>query len=109
MIVHISKLLEPIGILEAPTITVHYGNNPGEMYIEISHVPKSSGYIVLYSPIPAPADNGEWYQKIVSSTKVTLTNLKSESKYDFKAAAISTEANKTGIYNYSDTVEKLVP
>jgi hypothetical protein len=42
--------------------------------------------------------------------KVTLTNLKSESKYDFKAAAIiSTEANKTGIYNYSDTVEKLVP
>jgi hypothetical protein len=105
----ISKLPEPIGILEAPTITVHYGNNPGEMYIEISHVPKASGYIVLYSPIPAPADNGEWYQKIVSGTKVTITNLKSESKYDFKVATISTKANKTGIYNYSDTVEKLVP
>ena len=46
----VSKLPEPIGILEAPTLTVHYGNNPGELIIEISVVPKASGYIVLYSP-----------------------------------------------------------
>jgi hypothetical protein len=105
----VSKLPEPIGILEAPTITVHYGNNPGELIIEISVVPKASGYIVLYSTLPAPADNNEWYEIVFSGTRGTLTRLKSETKYVIKAAAISTEANKMGVYNFSDPVEKLVP
>ncbi len=105
----VSKLPEPIGILEAPTLTVHYGNNPGELIIEISVVPKASGYIVLYSTLPAPADNNEWYEIVFSGTRGTLTRLKSETKYVIKAAAISTEANKMGVYNFSDPVEKLVP
>ena len=105
----LSKLPIPIGILEAPTLTVHYGNNPGELIIEISVVPKASGYIVLYSTLPAPADNKEWYETVFSGTIGTLTNLKSETKYVIKAAAISTEANKMGVYNFSDPVEKLVP
>ena len=33
----------------------------------------------------------------------------SETKYVIKAAAISSEANKMGVYNFSDPVEKLVP
>ena len=105
----ISKLPEPIGILEAPNLTVYYGKNPGEIIIEMSVVPKASGYLVLYSPLPAPAENAEWYDKLFSGAKGTLTNLKSGAKYIFKAAAISTEANKMGLYNFSDPVEKLVP
>jgi len=105
----LSKLPEPIGILEAPHLTVSYGKNPGELIIEISVVPKASGYIVLYSPLPAPADNNEWYEIVFSGTRGTLTRLKSETKYVIKVAAISTEANKMGVYNFSDPVEKLVP
>lgn len=105
----LSKLPEPIGILEAPILTVYYGKNPGEISVQMSVVPKASGYIVLYSPLPAPAENAEWYDKLFSGTRGTLTNLKSETKYIFKAAAISSEANKMGTYNFSDPVEKLVP
>ncbi len=105
----LSKIPEPIGILAAPTITVTYGNNPGEIHIECSVIPNASGYIILYSPVPAPADNNEWYNKQWSSSKGTLTQLKSEIKYEFKAAAMSSEANKMGIYNFSDPVEKMVP
>ncbi|UOA09097.1 hypothetical protein [Methylobacter sp. S3L5C] len=102
----LSKLPEPIGILDAPNLTVYYGNNPGEIIIEISVVPKASGYIVLYSPLPAPAENAEWYEKLFSSTKGTLTNLKSETKYIFKAAAISSEAN-TATANIKNKVRGL--
>ena len=105
----LSKLPIPIGILDAPHLTVSYGKNPGELIIEISVVPKASGYIVLYSPLPAPADNNEWYETVFSGTRGTLTRLKSETKYVIKAAAISTEANKMGVYNFSDPVEKLAP
>ena len=105
----LSKIPEPIGILKAPTITVTYGNNPGEIHIECSVIHNASGYLILYSPLPAPADNNEWYSKQWSSSKGTLTQLKSEIKHVFKAAAMSTEANKTGIYNFSDPVEKMVP
>jgi hypothetical protein len=105
----LSKLPEPIGILEAPVLTMHYGENPGEMGIEISPIPKASGYIVLYAPVPAPIDNNEWFNKTLSSSKGTLTHLKSETKYVYKAAAISAEANKMDIYNFSTPVEKIVP
>jgi len=105
----LSKNPEPIGILAAPTITVTYGNNPGEIHIECSVIPKASGYMILYSPLPAPADNNEWYSKQWSGSKGTLTHLKSEIKHVFKAAAMSTESNKMGIYNFSDPVEKMVP
>ncbi len=105
----LSKIPEPIGILEAPTITVTYGKNPGEIHIECSVIHKASGYIILYSPVPGPADNNEWYNKQWSSSKGTLTQLKSETKYVIKAAAMSPEANKMGIYNFSDPVEKMVP
>ena len=105
----LSKLPEPIGILEAPVLTVHYGENAGEMVIEISSIAKASGYIVLYAPTPAPADNNDWNSKVLSSTKGILTHLKSEIKYVYKAAAISAEANKMDIYNFSTPVEKIVP
>jgi hypothetical protein len=105
----LSKLPEPIGILDAPVLTVHYGENPGEMGIEISPIPKASGYIVLYAPTPAPLDNNDWNSKNLSSAKGILTHLKSETKYVFKAAALSSEANKMDIYNFSTPIEKIVP
>ena len=105
----ISKIPEPVGILAAPSLMVHYGQNPGEISVEMSPIAKASGYIVLYSTLPAPTDNAEWYDKLFSGAKGTLTHLKSETKYVFKAAAISPEANKMGLYNFSDSVEKLVP
>ncbi len=105
----LTKLPEPVGILEAPILTVSYGNNAGEMGINITPVPKASGYIILYAPTPAPADNNEWSSKTISSSKFTLTHLKSETKYVFKAAAMSAEANKMDIYNFSTPIEKIVP
>jgi len=105
----LTKLPVPIGILEAPVLTVHYGENAGEMGIDISPIPKASGYIVLYAPTPAPADNNDWNSKLLSSTKGLLTHLKVETKYVYKAAAISSEANKMDIYNFSTPVEKIVP
>ena len=62
---------------------VHYGQNLGGMSVES----KASG-----------TDNAEWYDKLFSGAKGTLTHLKSEIKYVFKAAAISPEANKMGLY-----------
>ena len=106
----LSKLPSPVGILDAPaTLTVDYGKNPGEVSITIGTVERASGYIVLYSPLPAPDDNDEWYSKVFSKSKGTLTHLNSASKYVFKAAATSAEANKMGLYNFSNPVEKLVP
>ncbi|MEI6146540.1 MAG: hypothetical protein D0531_02345 [Methylococcales bacterium] len=105
----LTKLPEPIGILDAPILTVHYGENAGEMAIEISPIPKASGYIVLYAVVPAPADNNDWSSKTMSSSKATLTHLKSGNKYVYKAAALSSEANKMNIYNFSTPIEKIVP
>jgi hypothetical protein len=97
----LSKLPQPVGILEAPSfLNVTYGNNPGEVNIEIDFVERASGYIVLYIPSPAPEDNNEWYSQLFSKSKGTLTHLKRECKYDFKAAAVSSEANKMGLYNF---------
>ena len=105
----LTKLPEHIGILEAPILTVTYGNNAGEMGINITPMPKASGYIILYAPAPAPLDNNAWSSKTISSSKFTLTHLKSEAKYVFKAAAMSAEANKMDIYNFSAPIEKIVP
>jgi hypothetical protein len=106
----ISKIPEPVGILDAPpSFNVLLGNNSGEVTIEIGVVDRASGYIVLYSELPAPADNEHWNSKLFSKSKGLLTNLKAESKYAFKAAATSSEANRIGLYNFSNTIEKLVP
>ncbi|WP_262965875.1 hypothetical protein, partial [Methylobacter psychrophilus] len=78
----ISKIPEPVGILEAPpSFNVFFGNNSGEVNIEIGIVERASGYIVLYSELPAPADNEHWNSKLFSKSKGLLTNLKAESKY----------------------------
>ncbi len=106
---NISKLPEPVGILEAPNLIIHSGNNPGEINYEITSTPHASGYIILYSTLPAPADLADWHSKTVSSYKGMITNLTHETKLVFKATAISSEANKMGIYNYSDPVERIVP
>jgi hypothetical protein len=91
----LSKLPQSVGILDAPAfLNITYGNNPGEVIIEIFFVERASGYIVLYTPSPASEDNNEWYSKLFSKSKGTLTHLKRECKYDFKAAAVSAEANK---------------
>jgi hypothetical protein len=44
--------------------------------------------------------------RLLLAAKGTLTYLKSETKYNFKAAAISTETHKMGLYNFSNPVEK---
>ena len=105
----LSRLPAPIGILPAPTLIVRYGNNSGEVYFEIGFVAQATEYLVLYSPTPAPADDAEWYFTLFSSTKGTLSHLKSGTKYVFKVTATSPEANKMNTYNFSNPVEKFVP
>jgi hypothetical protein len=106
---NVSKTPSVIGILDAPTLDVYYGNNSGEMIFEIGADPHATEYVVLYSPSPAPADDAEYYTKIFSKSRGTISNLTSGIKYIFKAAATSSEANKMGIYNFSNPVEKFVP
>ena len=105
----VSKTPSVIGILDAPTLNVYYGKNPGEMIIEIGFVPNSTEYLLLFTPSPAPADDAEYYTKLFSKTKGTISNLTSGIKYIFKATATSSEANKMGTYNFSNPVEKFVP
>ena len=105
----ISKLPESVGILDAPNLKIDYGNNSGEVNYEITSTPNASGYIILYTPLPAPADNSLWRSKTVSAAKGTITNLPHETKLIFKATATSSEANKMGQYNFSNPVERLVP
>jgi len=61
------------------------------------------------APADAPADDAEWYFTLFSSTKGTLSHLKSGTKYVFKVTATSPEANKMNTYNFSNPVEKFVP
>ena len=69
----------------------------------------NSYYILLYSLYPGPSDNNEWYSKFFTNSRGTMTNLKSEKKYVFKAAASSSEAHKMGVYDFSNPVEMFVP
>jgi len=105
----LSKIPQAVGILDAPTLNVQYGNNPGEMGVEIGVVTNANEYLLLFSPSPAPVNDAEWRSKLFSKTKGTITGLTSGIKYIFKAAATSSEANKMGSYNFSNPVEKLVP
>ena len=76
---------------------------------EVSMLQAWREYLVLYSPTQAPADDAEWYFTLFSSTKGTLSHLKSGTKYVFKVTATSPEANKMNTYNFSNPVEKFVP
>ena len=105
----VSKIPQAVGILDAPTLNVQYGNNPGEIDVEIGVVANANEYLLLYSLSPAPANDAEWRSKLFSKTRGTITGLTSGIKYIFKVAATSSEANKIGLYNFSTPVEKLVP
>jgi len=109
----ISKVPEPIGILEQPkSFKVTDGIDPGSVSIENSIVEKSTGYIVLYYEIKAgaapPVNDSEWQSKLFSKTTGLITGLKSGSKYMFKAAATSPEANKISLYNFTEPIERFV-
>jgi len=99
-----------IGILDAPKyVEIIYGNNSGEVTVNIDKVNKATDYLLLYMPAPASADNNEWFSKVFSKSTGTLHGLKSGTKYAFKATAMSSEANKMDSYNFSSTIEKLIP
>ena len=91
----ISKQPEAIGILPPPAfIHVTDGENHGEFNVEISPVPKASGYNVLIAEFPAPEDDSKWQVKTFSKSKGTIIGLARGKKYVLKAAATSAEANK---------------
>ena len=104
----LTKLPAPIGTLPAPAyIHVTDNDNHGELAVDISYVPKASGYMVLYSEAPAPEDLNDWHSTVFSKTKGELIDLKSATKYVFKAAAMSSTANQRNHYNYTGTVERI--
>ena len=105
----LTSLPTPVGILDAPTLKMHFGNNAGEAGYEISSDPKATEYIILYTTLPVPENDADWHSKVVSGTKGVLTNLVHKKEHIFKAAATSPEANKLNLYNFSDPIEQYVP
>ena len=104
----LTKLPGPVGILPAPDyLHIRDNDNHGELAVEISYVPKASGYVVIYSEVPAPEDLDEWHSKTFSKAAGILVGLKSATKYVFKAAAASPEANKLNHYNYTEPIERV--
>ena len=104
----LTKLPEPVGILPHPDyIHISDSDNHGELAVEISNVPKASGYLVLYSEVPAPANFKEWHSTIFSKSTGVLVDLKSATKYAFVAATMSPEANRLNHYNYTEPVERI--
>jgi len=109
----LTKVPAPVGILEQPSyFKVMDGIDPGSVKIENSPVAKSTGYIVLFYEIkdgvPPPASDSEWQKCIFSKTTGLITGLKSGSKYMFKSAATSPEANKMSLYNFTEPIERFV-
>lgn len=105
----ISKVPEPVGILPAPEkFVVSEGGDPGQVKIEIGVVERATGYIVLYAVNPPPPNDAQWMSKTFSKTSGIITGLTSGTKMVFKAAATSPEANKIGLYNFTEPVEKFV-
>ena len=104
----LTKLPVPVGILPHPDyIHITDSDNHGELALEISNVPKASGYMILYSEVPAPADLKDWHSTIFSKSTGVLVDLKSATKYAFRAAAMSPEANRLSHYNYTEPVERI--
>ena len=106
---NLTKTPTPVGILDAPILKIYFGNNPGEVGYEISSDSKATEHIILYTTLPAPENDADWHSKVVSGSKGILTNLEHKKEHIFKATAISPEANKRNLYNYSDPVEQYVP
>lgn len=105
----LSKVPGPVGVLPPPaSFKITFGDNPGEMKFSMSTVPKASGYLVIYTQEPAPADEKLWQAQPSSQRSGMITGLESNKKYTFKAAATSPESNKSGNYNYTEPVSKLV-
>lgn len=102
------KERETIGILPPPDyLHVTDGENHGEFYVESAHVPKATGYQVLYAESPAPEDDSKWQVKTFSKSKGTIIGLARGKKYILKAAATSAESNRLGHYNYCQSVERI--
>ena len=106
----LTKLPATVGILPAPeNFTVTTGDISGVAYLEMKKVPKAKGYVALYAKSPAPADRKDWQSLLFTKTKDTVTGLESGKKYLFMVAAASTESSKTGLYNFTQPIEKFIP
>ena len=106
---NLTKMYGPVGILDAPNLNINYGNNSGEVSFNISVIPKARGYKILFTILPEPLTDAEWTTQIVSKTKGILVHLKPQTCYRFKATALSAEANKMNLYNFSTPVDLFVP
>lgn len=105
----LTKVPEPVGILPPPeSFDVTVCKNPGDVKIKISVVKRASGYIVLFAKVPPPVNDAEWQSKTFSMSRGLITGLESGKKYVLKAAAASREANKIGLYNFTEPVEVIV-
>lgn len=105
----LTKEHQKIELLRAPkTQSFSEGANPGEIAYDVEKVPHSSGTVIFYSPTPAPEMLSEWSSITTSRQKGTITGLKSETKYTFKAAALSPYAQKNDHYNFTDPISKMV-
>ncbi|MEI6057344.1 MAG: hypothetical protein WCR55_14970 [Lentisphaerota bacterium] len=101
---------QKIGILSAPAfIKISEGENPGEVYFNISLIKKAASYKVAYALAPTSPDTKlDWQEKLSSSHTGWISGLESGKKYSFKATATSPEANSLGLYNFTAPVEKFI-
>ena len=55
-----------------------------------------------------PPPDAQWQSKAFSKATGLITGLQSGKKYAFKSAATSPEANKIGLYNFTEPIERFV-
>lgn len=61
----ISKPRKTVGFLPAPELfKVTDGENPGEIYFNMSSVKRANGYVVSYAQAPAPVNNEDWHSLV---------------------------------------------
>ena len=105
----LSKIPTPVGILPAPvSFKINEGENPGEIYFDITTVKKAKGYIVIYAKVPVPEKLEDWQSKTSSMSKGYMRGLESGKQYAFMVAATSNESNKTGLYNFTKPIKKFI-
>lgn len=88
-------------------LTLSDGFASGQVQVGFKNIPKAKNYKVCYCTKEALEQNS-WQSQLATSTKCLIENLERGKEYFVKVAGTSPEADKSGHYNFSDVVSRIV-